>query len=134
VRFLGEALDTAKRRRDSRLHCDILVQQLLIMQTAIPGDHAARLAHTKEILRVAEDTKSTYAILHCRRYRIALFLDSGAGAELDEEIELFAQESAAARCKQHYVAAFRAVRAIVSGRFEEATPWINEAEESIEPE
>jgi tetratricopeptide (TPR) repeat protein len=84
-------------------------------------------------LDVAERAERPHAILQCRRHRAALFLDSGAGAALDEEIEHFARESAAAGCKQHYVAAFRAMRAIVRGRFEEGRRAIDEAQNLADP-
>jgi DNA-binding winged helix-turn-helix (wHTH) protein len=132
-RLFGEALTLAKRLDDVLLHCDVLVQQLIMLQLGVFADHAARLAFTMDLLRVAERAETRYAILQCRRQRIALLLDSGAGAELDQEIERFASESAVARCKQNYVAGFRAMRAIVSGRFKEARQAIDEAESLADP-
>jgi hypothetical protein len=132
-RALAPALALAKRLRHLPLQCGVLVDQLQMMQYGMPGDHTARLALTDKLLHVAERAKNAYAMLQGRRHRVALFLDVGAGRELDDEIEHFARASAVARCKQHYAAVFRSMRAIVSGRFEVACETILEVEALADP-
>jgi DNA-binding winged helix-turn-helix (wHTH) protein/tetratricopeptide (TPR) repeat protein len=132
-RLLEEALALVKRLDDVRLHCDVLVQKLLVQQLGVFEDNAVRLAFTNDLLKVAERAEDPYAILQCRRQRVALLLGIGAGPELDEEIERFECETAATRCKQNYVTGFLAMRAIVSGRFEEARHAIDEAESLADP-
>jgi tetratricopeptide (TPR) repeat protein len=140
ARLLDESLEVANRIGDPTLRCDVLRQRLVALSQGVPEGHAARLLLTEEILEISagqgeipESPGRIDLVLQCRRHRIALLLETGAGSALDDEIECFARVSAAGRCKGHYVAAFRAMRATVAGRFEEARQAIDEAERLADP-
>jgi hypothetical protein len=94
-----------------------------------PADVERRLDATAEILACASRANDTRLELLGRRLRLVALLETGAIADVDDEIAAFADR--ADRLGQvvysWYVPLWRAMRAAMEGRFEAADRWRREA-------
>ncbi|HUG14780.1 MAG TPA: AAA family ATPase [Thermomicrobiales bacterium] len=84
-------------------------------------DPAARLATATELLRLAEEVGDREIALEGRRWRLYALLDMGDTEAVDTQIENYARVAAELRQPQYlsHVALWRAMRALMDGRFAE---------------
>ncbi|MDP9416408.1 MAG: AAA family ATPase [Actinomycetota bacterium] len=84
-------------------------------------DPAARLVTATELLRLAEEVGDRELALEGRRWRLQALLEMGDTVAVDAEIEAYAHVAAGLRQPQYlsHVALWRAMRALMQGRFAE---------------
>jgi DNA-binding CsgD family transcriptional regulator/tetratricopeptide (TPR) repeat protein len=84
-------------------------------------DLAGRLAAATELLRLADEVGDWELALEGRRWRLYVLLEMGDTAAVDAEIEAYARGAAGLRQPQYltHVALWRAMRALMDGRFTE---------------
>jgi DNA-binding CsgD family transcriptional regulator len=91
-------------------------------------DRAGRLAAATELLRLAEEGGDAELALEGRRWRLYALLDMGDIEAVDEEVEAYRRVAADLRQPQYlsHVALWKAMRALMGGRFSEAEAYARE--------
>jgi tetratricopeptide (TPR) repeat protein len=123
-----EAVAIARESGDQRAlayalaaHCD-----------AISGpDHCEqRVAEAAEIVAIAHEHGDARSELLGRRLRVLAFAELGRYPEMDLEVDAYARAADAIRQPLYawYVPLWRGMRALMEGRFEDASGWCTEAE------
>jgi hypothetical protein len=102
-------------------HCDVI---------AGPADTEVRLAEATEIVAIAEALGDARMELLGRRLRLVALLETADVDAADAEIAAFERRADAIRQPLYswYVPLWRATRALMSGRLDEAERWLDEAE------
>jgi DNA-binding CsgD family transcriptional regulator len=85
-------------------------------------NHAARLATATELLHLAEEVDDRELALEGHRWRLYTLLEMGDTSSVDVEIDAYERIAAELRQPQYlsHVALWRAMRALMKGRFTEA--------------
>jgi DNA-binding CsgD family transcriptional regulator/tetratricopeptide (TPR) repeat protein len=114
-----EAVATARRVGDTGALAYALNTRC--MAVSAHEDPAARLATATELLRLAEEGGDRELALEGRRWRVYALLEMGDTAAADAEIGAYACVAAELRQPQYlwHVALWRAMRALMDGRFAE---------------
>jgi DNA-binding CsgD family transcriptional regulator len=121
-----EAVATARQVGDTGALAYALNARCIAVWTH--EDPAARLATATELLRLAEDGGDRELALEGHRWRLYALLEQGDIAAVDAEIEAYARVAAGLRQPQYlsHVALWRAMRALMDGRFAEVEPLVEE--------
>lgn len=114
-----EAVATARRAENAAALAYALNTRC--MAATVSEDPAERLATATELLRLAEEAGDAELALEGRRWRLQARLEMGNLAEVDTEIAAYASVAAGLRRPQYlsHVALWRAMRALMEGRFAE---------------
>jgi len=131
-----ETVREARRLGDLPTLAEALARRTLILQQR-PLDRSAeeRMQSAEEALAAAQAAGRADLEIEARRQRIALALELGDAKLLDAEIHHFAAESDRVRIRsqRHHAASYLAMRAMHTGRFDDARVWIDAAETLADP-
>lgn len=121
VRMAREIGDASALAHALAAHCDSI---------SGPDGTEQRLAESTEIIRLADGAGNPPMQLLGRRLRLVALLELGDVNAADIEIDLFERTAAALRqpLYQWYVPLWRAMRAQMDGRFDEAARLVEQAE------
>jgi DNA-binding CsgD family transcriptional regulator/RecA/RadA recombinase len=121
-----EALATARRAGDPSALAYALSARCIAVSAH--EDLTARLATATELLRLAEEIGDRELALEGRRWRLYALLEKGDIVVVDAEIEAYARVAAGLRQPEYlsHVALWRAMRALMDGRFAEVEPLVGE--------
>ena len=119
-RLSRQALELARATGNADALLDALYARLWALNG--PGDSERRLTVSTEFLALAEKMGNKEKIFTGRENRIRSLLALGDPAEMDRELEAFARLAEALRLPPYLYSAtrFRAARALIEGRFDEA--------------
>ncbi|NRA04162.1 MAG: AAA family ATPase [Myxococcales bacterium] len=116
----NEAVEMARRVDDPSALADVLVARHLSLWG--PENTEDRFATAVEIVRLAEQIDAKGLALQGRQFRLADLLELGDVTGVDLELDAIAWMASQLRLPQHlwFTSLLRAMRAHLSGRFEEA--------------
>ena len=127
ARLSEEAIEAARRAGDAVTLGYALASQCDVI--AGPSDVGRRLAATAEILDCAAVARDTRLELLGRRLRIVALLEAGEITEVDDQITAYEERSdqLSQVVYSWYVPLWRAMRAVMEGRIDDATRLRREA-------
>jgi tetratricopeptide (TPR) repeat protein len=131
-----QMVQEARGSPDPSTRAGALLDRLTVLQLR-PLDWPAeqRMEAAIAALEAAEEAGRDDLVLLARRQRIPLALELGDATLLDADIQRFASESDRVRIRsqRHHAASYLAMRALQTGRFDDARVWIDAAETLADP-